>query len=52
MNLSKALKSVIRVVKENPTKVVAAAVLFGGPVGRLAAKIAPIIVAATAKPVE
>ncbi len=52
LNLGKALKSIVRVVKENPTKVVAAAVLLGGPVGRVAAKIAPIIVAATAKPVE
>ncbi len=50
MNLGKALKSIVRVVKENPTKAVAVGVLIGGPIGRLAAKAAPIIVAATADP--
>ena len=50
MNLGKLLSGAVRYVKANPTKVIAAAVILGGPVGRAAAKAAPIIVAATQKP--
>lgn len=49
INLGKALNSIVRVVKENPQ----AAIIVGTLVAPgLTRKIAPIIVAATAKPVE
>lgn len=47
MNLGKALKSIVRVVKENPQ----AAIIVGTLVAPgLTRKIAPILVAATTKP--
>lgn len=49
INLGKALKSIVRVVKENPQ----AAIIVGTLVAPgLTRKIAPIIAAATTKPVE
>lgn len=49
INIGKLLGDAARYAKANPTKVLAAAVILGGPVGRVAAKAAPLILAATAK---
>jgi hypothetical protein len=49
INLGKALKSIVRVVKENPqAAIIVGTVLFPG----LAKKVVPVLVAATTKPVE
>lgn len=49
LNLGKALKSIVRVVKENPQ----AAIIVGTLVApKVAARVVPIIAAATTKPVE
>lgn len=49
INLGKALKSIVRVVKENPqAAIIVGTVLFPG----VAKKFGPIIAAATTKPVE
>lgn len=49
MNLGKLLGGLVKTVKQNPEKALAIAVLLGGPVGKAAAKAAPIIIAATNK---
>lgn len=49
MNLGKLFGGLVKAVKQNPEKALAVAVLLGGPIGKVAAKAAPIVIAATAK---
>lgn len=49
MNLSKLLRGVVRVIKQNPDKALIVASIIAPGLARKAGKIAPIVIAAAAK---
>lgn len=52
MNIGKLLGKAVRYAKANPEKVLAIAVIAGGPVAKIAVKAAPLIVATASKEPE